>query len=103
MPTSCHSASRGAFAARDERVGRDDRLRRGEVVAPQDVGRPDSLFGVDELPAEQDEVLGDKRVDEGLVVDVDLAEPRALEQSHEDVHSRWCPTRRCSVEACSRS
>ena len=48
------------LATRDERIGRDDRLRRGEVVAAQDVGRPDALFGVDELSAEQNEVLGDK-------------------------------------------
>ena len=79
------------FAAGDERVGRDDLLRCGEVVAAQDVGRPNSLVGVDELPTEQDEVLGDKRVDEGLVVDVDLAEPWAFEQSHEDVHMPMVP------------
>jgi hypothetical protein len=78
--------SRAHFAAGDERIGSDDRLRRGEVVAVQDVRGPDSLFGFDELPAEQNEVLGDEEVDERLVVDVDLAELRALEERYEDVH-----------------
>src|SRR5215218_3228844 len=66
--------------AGDERVGRDDRRRRGEVSAAQDVGRPDASFGVDEVPAEENEVLVDEGVDEGLVVDLDPAESRALEQ-----------------------
>jgi hypothetical protein len=37
-------------AAGNERIGRCDRLRRGEVVAAQDVCGP-SLFGFDEIPA----------------------------------------------------
>ena len=74
-------------AAGDERVGRDDRLRRGKVVAAQHIRPPNALVGVDEVSAEQNEVLGDEGVDEGLVVNVDLTEPRALQQSDEDVHT----------------
>ena len=73
-------------AAAHERVGRDDRLRRGEVVAAPHVGPPDALLGVDKVPAEQNEVLGGEGVDEGIVVNVDLTELRALHQSDEDVH-----------------
>jgi hypothetical protein len=80
-------------AAGDERIGRDDRLRRGEVVATQDVSRPDAWSGFDEVSTEQNEVLGYKGVDEGLMVDVDLTEPRALEQSHKDVHMPIVPDR----------
>jgi hypothetical protein len=82
------------LAAGDERVGRDDRLRRGEVVAAQHIGRQDALFGVDEVPAEQNEVLGGEGVDEGLVVNVDLTELRALHQSDEDVHIPIMPFER---------
>ena len=78
-------------AAGDKRIGRDDRLRRGEVVATEDVGRPDAWSGFDEVSTEQNEVLGYKRVDEGLMVDVDLTELRAFEQSDEDVHMPIVP------------
>ena len=44
------------------------------------------MFGIDEVPAEQNEVLGNEGVDEGLVVSIDLTELRALQQSDEDVH-----------------
>jgi len=79
-------------AADDERVGLDDRLRRGEVVTAQHIGRPDAFFRVDEVPAEQNEVLGGEGVDEGLVVNVDLTELGALQQSDEDVHIPIMPS-----------
>ncbi len=78
--------------AGDERVGRDDGLRRGEVVAVQYIGRQDTSLGVDEVPAEEDEVLGDEGVDEGFVVNVELTEHRALQQSDEDVHILIMPS-----------
>lgn len=52
------------------------------------------MFGVDEVPAEQNEVLGGEGVDEGLVVNVDLTELRALQQSDEDVHIPIMPIER---------
>jgi hypothetical protein len=63
----------------------------------QHVGRPDALFGFDEVPAEKNQVFSGEGVDEGLVVNVDLTELRALQQSDEDVHIPIMPIERSEL------
>jgi hypothetical protein len=65
----------------------------------QHVGRPDALFGFDEVPAEKNQVFSGEGVDEGLVVNVDLTELRALQQSDEDVHIPIMPIERSELAA----